>query len=83
MKINYTKTAISDLASLPRELQKRIARKMRFYAGTENPLRFAEHLTDYKDANSRFRIGEYRIMFDVVNNSIFILSIRHRKEAYR
>ena len=83
MKINYTKTAISDLVSLPRELQKRIARKMRFYAETENPLRFAEKLTNYKDADFRFRIGEYRIMFDVVNNSIFILSIRHRKEAYR
>ena len=83
MKINYTKTAISDLASLPRELQKRISRKMRFYAEIENPLRFAERLTDYKDADFRFRIGEYRIMFDVINNSIFILSIRNRKEAYR
>ena len=83
MKINYTKTAISDLASLPRELQRRIARKMRFYTEAENPLRFAERLKDYKDADFRFRIGEYRIMFDVVNNSIFILSIRHRKEAYR
>lgn len=83
MKINYTKTAISDLASLPRELQKRIARKMHFYATTENPLHFAERLTDYKDAEFRFRIGEYRIMFDFINDSIFILSIRHRKEAYR
>lgn len=83
MKINYTKTAISDLVSLPKELQKRIAKKMRFFAETDNPLRFAERLTDYKDADFRFRIGEYRIMFDVVNNSIFILSIRHRKEAYR
>lgn len=83
MKINYTKTAILDLASLPRELQRRIARKMRFYADTGNPLRFAERLTDYKDADFRFRIGEYRVMFDVINNTIFILSIRHRKEAYR
>ena len=83
MIINYTKIAISDLASLPKELQKRIARKMRFYAETKNPLRFAERLTDYKDADFRFRIGEYRVMFDVVNNSIFILSIKHRKEAYK
>jgi mRNA-degrading endonuclease RelE of RelBE toxin-antitoxin system len=81
MKINYTKP-ISD-GFFAEKLQKRIARKMRFYAGTENPLRFSERLTDYKDANFRFRIGEYRIMFDVVDSSIFILSIRHRKEAYR
>jgi len=83
MKISYTKTAILDLVSLPRGLQKRIASKMRFYAEVENPLRFAERLTDYKDANFRFRVGEYRIMFDVVHSSIFILSIKHRKEAYR
>ena len=83
MKINYTKNAISDLVSLPRELQKRIARKMHFYAEVENPFRFAERLTDHKDADFRFRIGEYRVMFDVVNNSIFILSIKHRKEAYK
>ena len=56
---------------------------MRFYAETKNPLRFAEQLTNYKDADFRFRIGEYRVMFDVVNNSIFILSIKHRKEAYK
>ena len=66
MQINYTKSAIIDLQSLPRDIQKRIAQKMKFYADAVNPLRFAQRLTDYKDANFRFRIGEYRIKFDVI-----------------
>ena len=56
---------------------------MRFYAEAQNPVRFAEHLTDFKDAEFRFRIGEYRILFDVINNSIFILKIKNRKDSYR
>jgi len=56
---------------------------MRFYAKAQNPIRFAERLTDFKDADYRFRIGEYRILFDVVNNDIFVLKIKHRKDAYK
>ena len=56
MKINYTKSAIADLVSLPNEVQKRIAQKMRFYEQVQNPIRFAERLTNFKDADYRFRI---------------------------
>ena len=83
MKINYTKSAIVDLVSLPEKVQKRIAQKMRFYAQIQNPIRFAERLTDFKDAEFRFRVGEYRILFDVVGNFIFILKIKHRKDIYK
>ena len=83
MQINYTKSAIIDLQSLPRDVQRRIAKKMRFYADADNQLHFAERLTDHKDADFRFRIGEYRIKFDVVDNAIFILKIKHRKDAYK
>ena len=83
MQINYTKSAIIDLQSLPRDIQKRIAQKMKFYVGVNNPLRFAERLTDHKDADFRFRIGDYRIKFDVIDNNIFVLRIKHRKDSYR
>ncbi|MFZ2303725.1 MAG: type II toxin-antitoxin system RelE/ParE family toxin [Minisyncoccia bacterium] len=83
MKINYTHSAISDLSVLPEEIQKRIAKKMKFYSELDEPLKFAEHLTDFKDAEFRFRIGEYRILFDVAGKSIFVLKIRHRKDIYK
>jgi len=83
MKINYTYSAISDLNILPKDIQKRIAKKMKFYSKLDKPLKFAEHLTDFRDAEFRFRIGEYRILFDVVGNLIFILKIKHRKDIYK
>ncbi len=83
MRINYTRSAIIDLRLLPRDVQKRIAQKMKFYASVSNPLRFAERLTDHKDADFRFRIGEYRVKFDVIDSDIFVLKIKHRKDAYK
>ena len=83
MQINYTKSAINDLQSLPRDVQRRIAHKMKFYASVANPLRFAERLADHKDADFRFRIGEYRVKFDVIGNAIFVLKIKHRKDVYK
>ncbi len=83
MKINYTKSAVADLISLPRDIQQRIVRKMRFYAEVENQIRFAERLTNFKDAQFRFRVGDYRISFDVIDNTIFILNIKHRKDIYK
>ena len=83
MQINYAKSAIIDLQSLPKDVQKRIVQKTRFYAETINPLRFAERLTDHKDAQARFGVGEYRIMFDIINNNIFVLKIKHRKDIYK
>lgn len=83
MRIKYTKSSTADLISLPRNIQERVAKKMRFYAEVENPIRFAERLTDFKDAEFRFRIGDYRILFDVINDEIFILKIKHRKDIYK
>lgn len=31
----------------------------------------------------RARIGKYRIIFEINNNTVFILSIEHRKKVYR
>ncbi len=83
MKINYTHSAIADFGALSEDIQKRIAKKMKFFASLDEPLKFAEHLTDFKDAEFRFRIGEYRVLFDVVGKSIFVLKIKNRKDIYK
>ncbi len=64
MEIHYTHRAARQLGKLPRFVQKRIAEKMRFYSNQEDPLEFAEHLTDYREGDYRFRIGDYRVAFD-------------------
>ncbi|MBI4035711.1 type II toxin-antitoxin system RelE/ParE family toxin [Candidatus Daviesbacteria bacterium] len=49
-----------------------------------NPLIFAEVLTNSKIGKYRFRIGVYRVVFDLeVENIIMILDVDHRKDIYR
>ncbi len=55
---------------------------MRFYAEQEDPLEFAEHLTDYREGEYRFRVGDYRVAFDVQDRSIFVLKVGRRDEMY-
>lgn len=81
MKVFYTQTAARQLAKLPKSIQSRIAEKMRFYASQTNPLVFAETLTDFKAF--RFRIGDYRIIFEVKDDTIFVLLIKKRDKVYK
>jgi len=82
MDVHYTHRAVSQFEALARTTQKRIAEKMRFYAAQENPLRFAERLVERREGEYRFRVGDYRIIFDVVGNKIFVLAVRKRDKAY-
>lgn len=82
MEIQYSYKAQDDLVTLSRDVQKRIAKKMRFYASQDNPLKFAERLTDSREGEFRFRIGDWRLPFDARDNKIFILRIKRRSKAY-
>lgn len=82
MKFLYTYKASRDLENLPIDIQKRIAEKMRFYAKQEDPLEFAKRLTEPREGEFRFRIGDYRVIFDVVKGRIVLLAIKKRDKAY-
>lgn len=82
MEVFYTHKAAKQLESLPKEVQRRIAKKMRFYAEQEDSLDFAEKLTDYREGEYRFRIGKYRLNFDVKGGIIYILKVKLRDKAY-
>lgn len=82
MKIFYTYRAAKQLAALQRPIQKRIIEKMRFYANQTNPLKFAKRLVDYREGEYRFRVGEYRLTFDVKKDIIYILKIAKRDKVY-
>ncbi len=48
-----------------------------------DPLHFAAPLTKSADAQYRYRVGNYRILFDIEGENIVILHIQHRKEVYK
>ena len=83
MEVYYTRSAPRDLEALPLQIQKRIATKMRFFIQQPDPLQFAEPLTDRREGEYRFRIGDYRVIFDVTDGEIYVLKIKKRDEVYQ
>ena len=76
-------TALRDLKKFPKSIQKRIIGKLDFYASSPDPLDFAEIIHDKSLGCYRFRIGDYRIIFDLIKNDIIILVIGHRRDIYK
>ena len=81
MKYIFTPTAEDDFDKLTRPNRKRIAEKKRFYASHEDPLQFAERLTGSHEY--RFRIGDYRVIFEIMHGILWVNAITRRDEAYR
>lgn len=81
MKIEITRRALKDLEKIPQYQKSRIGKKLRDYA--DSPLKFAKKLTNPKIGNYRFRVGDYRIIFDIEDDKIMILRIGNRKDIYR
>ncbi|MDP2168549.1 MAG: type II toxin-antitoxin system RelE/ParE family toxin [Thermodesulfovibrionales bacterium] len=77
----YTRRAEKDILKLEESARKRIGKAILYYK--EDPLRHAEKLTDSKLGTYRFRIGDYRAVFDIEGNEIVVLRVGHRKEIYR
>ena len=80
-KILITDTAKRDIKKLDFEVQKRIVEKLKDYSS--DPIHFSRKLQDSSIGTYRFRIGDYRISFDIVEKDLVILRIRHRKDIYR
>ena len=83
MKCYFKPSALKDLKRFPRDIQQRILVKLEFYASAGDMLRFAEKLKDAALGEWRFRIGDYRIFFDIQNDKIIVLKIGHRKDVYK
>lgn len=83
----YTKNAFSDLESLNKKDAKRILEKIAYFCGQSNPLKHAKKLKYPKFGTYRFRIGDYRAIFDVDSKGqvqiLLILTIKHRKDVYK
>jgi mRNA interferase RelE/StbE len=80
-RLVYTLRAAKDIDRLDAGVKKRIgATLLRF---KDNPLQYAERLTDPELGGYRFRIGDYRVIFDMESNDIVVLRVGHRKEIYK
>ena len=79
----FKSQALKDLQKLPLDVQKRIIKKLDYFISSQNPLFFADSLINYEIGQYRYRIGDYRVIFDIMNETIIILTVGHRKEIYK
>jgi mRNA-degrading endonuclease RelE of RelBE toxin-antitoxin system len=81
MRVQFTETANDQLDRLPHRLQVRIVEKIELYSQQSDPLEFAEPLTGSNEYC--FRIGDYRVIFEVLHDTLWVTAIKRRDEAYR
>jgi mRNA interferase RelE/StbE len=82
-RLLYKKTAVKEIQKLPPQIKKRLKIKLEWFVQQADPLSFAGPLTKPADAQYRFRVGNYRLLFDVEGKNIVILYVQHRREVYR
>jgi mRNA interferase RelE/StbE len=80
-RLAYTQRAVKDIGRLDANVIKRIGNTLLRFI--DNPLQYAEPLTDSALGSYRFRIGDYRVIFDIEDNDVVILRVGHRKEIYK
>ena len=80
-KLVYTHRAVKDVKRLNKNVKKRIAATLLRFK--KDPFCYAEKLTNPVLGTYRFRIGDYRVIFDVVADEIVILRIGHRRDIYK
>jgi len=80
-RLVYTQRAIKDIQKLEQSVKSRIGKALLRFES--NPLGFAKALTNTSLGSYRFRIGDYRVIFDLEGEEIVILRVGHRCEIYK
>lgn len=80
-KILYTQTAFSDIKKLDSIVKKRLKKKIEIFS--KNPINNAKKMIHFSVGSYLWRVGDYRIIFDIEGKTIIILRIRHRRESYK
>lgn len=79
-ELEFRPSAAKDLESLPTSVAQRIMRKIeRMRTDMAGDVkRLTNHSSEY-----RLRVGDYRVLFAVIERRITVFRVLHRREAYR
>ena len=82
-KIVIADKALSELAKLPKKVQRQIGDKIDKLAS--NPRPAASKMLQQKRSLYRIRSGDYRIVYQIRQHQLLVLvvGIGHRKEVYK
>lgn len=79
-KIVFTKKARKDIEKLDVIAKKRLKKALIKFSA--DPKKYSIRLSGSRDGDYRFRIGNYRVIFDMHIDEIIILRVQHRREVY-
>ena len=78
MIVQIQESAKKDLKKLDKNLALRILKsiqKLENYPSVSNIKKLRNHYPPL-----RYRVGEYRVLFDVIDDTLIVVNIKHRKE---
>ncbi|NCP47507.1 hypothetical protein AUJ42_02790 [Candidatus Collierbacteria bacterium CG1_02_44_10] len=80
-KLLYTASAQEDIKKLDNVARKRLKGKLELLM--TDPIYFSKKLVHPDLGTYRYRVGDYRIIFDLHGKDIVILRVGHRREIYK
>lgn len=81
MEVKLRKSAQKDLEKLDKSVKKQIIEIIKELTKFPN-IPSCKKLVNF-DPAYRLRTGDYRILFDVADDAIYVARILHRKDAYK
>ena len=81
MEIEWTEAALADLAALDKGIARRVMQSVERFA--ETGAGNVKRLQTIDPPEFRLRVGDYRVRFHNDGETVIVLRVRNRLEAYR
>jgi len=80
-KIVLTKRALKDIEKIDIKTRANIGNKLKTLI--DDPMKISIKLSNPVIGTYRFRIGDYRVIFDLEKDEVIVLRIGHRRDIYK
>jgi mRNA interferase RelE/StbE len=80
-KIVLTKRVLKDIEKIDIKTKTYIGNKLKTLS--DDPIGVSKKLSNPVIGTYRFRIGDYRVIFDLEKDEVIVLRIGHRRDIYK
>ena len=80
-EIEWTEASLEDMAALDKGIARRVKQAVERFA--ETGAGSVKKLQGIDPPEYRLRVGDYRVRFELDGETVRILRVRNRREAYR
>jgi len=81
MDVEWTETALDDMAALDKGIARRVKQAVERFA--DSGAGSVKRLHGIDPPEYRLRVGDYRVRFHMDDETVRVLRVRNRREAYR